>query len=87
MRNDPHPENFVQFNGDGTLLYKFNKATADAGVYQIHGADSVYATIGNEPYKWQLDLLINTNMNVQTTDNNYPFPGYTLETYQSFVRN
>ena len=87
LRNDPHPENFVQFNSDGTLLYKFNKASADAGTYQVHGPDSVYASIGNQPYRWQIDLLISTNFNIQTTNKNVPFPGYQLETYQSFVRN
>ena len=87
LHNDPHPENYVLFNGNGTLEYKFNKATPEVGTYQLHGHDSVYATIGNDLYKWQIDLLISTNCNVQTTKSDYPFPGYQLETYQSFIRN
>ena len=87
LRNDPHPENYVLFNNNGTLEYKFNKATPDIGTFQLRGIDSVYAVIGNRSYKWQIDLLINTNFNVQTTDNNIPGPNFSLETYQSFIRN
>ena len=87
LRNDPHPENYVSFNGNGTLEYKFNKASADVGTYQLHGKDSVYAIIGNELYKWKIDLLITTNFNVQATYLNYPAPGYQIENYQSFIRN
>ena len=87
LHNDPHPENYVTFNGNGTLEYKFNKSTPDVGTYQQKGTDSVYANIGGVIYKWKIDLLINTNFNVETTEKNYPYPGFQLETYQSFIRN
>lgn len=87
LKNDPHPENYVQFNSNGTLQYKFNKTTPDTGRYEFHGTDSVYSLINNVSYKWKVDLLIKTNFNVQTTNKDYPMPGFYTETYQSFTRN
>ncbi len=82
----PLPENYVLFNANGTLEYKFNKSTADAGTYTFVGSDSVYAVIAGETYKWKNLLLTETNFNVVNTSASPAYPGGTLDTYQTFVR-
>ena len=83
--NLPQP-NYISFNSNGSLEYRYNEPVAKSGTYQLKGADSVYAQIGGVEYKWKIDLLISTNLNVETTKQNYPGQGFRLETYQSFVK-
>ena len=81
----PEP-NYIIFNSNGTLEYRFNEPSPEIGTYQLKGPDSVYAILGGTTYKWKIDLLISTNLNVQTTTYDYPLHGYSVETYQSFVK-
>ena len=85
FHNLPQP-NYVVFNGNGTLEYRYNSPTSEMGTYLLKGADSVYATIGGTSYKWKIDLLISTNFNVQETTYDSPIHGFDMETYQSFVK-
>ena len=85
LHNLPQP-NYVIFNSNGTLEYRFNEPYSETGTYQVKGHDSVYANIGNTSYKWKIDLLINTNFNVQQTRFDFPLHGFDVETYQSFIR-
>ena len=85
LKNLPQP-NYVNFNSNGTLEYRYNEPSAETGTYQLKGPDSIYAVISGKTYKWKIDLLITTNFNVQTTTYNYPTPGANFETYQSFIR-
>lgn len=83
--NFPQP-NYVKFNTNGSLEYRYNEPVAETGTYQLKGNDSVYGQISGKEYRWKIDLLISTNLNVQTTKTNYPAQGFRLETYQSFVK-
>jgi hypothetical protein len=82
----PQPANYVIFNANGTLEYKFNKPTTDLGTYQFVGSDSVYATIGGSLYKWKNLLLTTQLFNVKNTQSYQPLPGTIVHTYQSFAR-
>ena len=78
--------NYVNFNSNGTIEYRYNTASSETGTYFLKGADSIYATLGGTLYKWKIDLLISTNFNVQTTAFDYPLHSFDTETYQSFVK-
>src|SRR6188768_3805993 len=39
IKQTPHPENYVRFDGGGNFEYRFNSYSSDIGVYQFKGAD------------------------------------------------
>ncbi len=82
----PVPENYVIFNANRTMEYRFNKTTSDFGTYSFVGTDSIYAIIEGTTYKWKNLLLTETNFNVLNTTTSPSFPGATLDAYQTFVR-
>lgn len=82
----PQPSNYVTFNADGTLEYRFNKPSIDRGTYQFIGNDSVYATIEGTLYKWEKLLLTTQIFNVKNTQSYQPMPGTTVNTFQTFAR-
>jgi hypothetical protein len=83
----PVVENFVSFDGISRLEYCFNSSSATGGEYAFVGSDSIDIKVGNDINRWKIDLLTNTNFNIErtSTDNN-AFPGATVVTYQGFVR-
>jgi hypothetical protein len=83
----PVVENYVSFDGVSHLEYCFNTSSASGGAYKFVSADSIDIKIGNDEHRWKIDLLTNTNFNIErtSTDNN-AFPGATVVTYQGFVR-
>lgn len=85
LPNHPQPKNYVTFNSNGSLEYKYNSTTAETGSWELKGEDSVYATIGTKQYKWRIDLLIKTNFNVKTSSTTSS-PGKVVDNYQSFVK-
>lgn len=85
LPNHPQPRNYVNFNSNGTLEYKYNSTSAETGTWELKGDDSVYATIGTKQYKWHLELVIKTNLNVMSSSTTSA-PGKVVETYQSFVK-
>ncbi len=80
----PQPSNYINFNANGTLEYKFNSPTLQTGTYEFIGMDSIYAKIGGTQYRWQNLLLTTEIFNVKYTNGNAP--GTTIHTYQSFAR-
>lgn len=83
----PVIENYVSFDGVSRLEYCFNSSTSTGGEYVFVGPDSIDIKMGGVTNRWQIDLLTNTNFNIErtSTDNN-SFPGATVVTYQGFVR-
>jgi len=83
----PVVENYVSFDGVSHLEYCFNTSSASGGEYGFVSTDSIDIKIGNDKNRWKIDLLTNTNFNIErtSTDNN-AFPGATVVTYQGFVR-
>jgi hypothetical protein len=83
----PIPENYVSFDGISRLEYCFNSSSASDGDYKFIGHDSIDIKIGNEINRWKIQLLTNTNFNIERTYTDYTkFPGATVVTYQGFVR-
>ena len=85
LPNHPQPKNYINFNSNGSLEYKYNSTIAETGTWELKGDDSVYATIGTKQYKWHVELLIRTNFNVMASSTSSA-PGKVVETYQSFVK-
>ena len=83
----PVVENYVSFDGVSRLEYCFNASSSTGGEYAFAGSDSIDLKVGTEINRWKIDLLTNTNFNIErtSTDNN-SFPGATVVTYQGFVR-
>ena len=83
----PVVENYVSFDGVSRLEYCFNTSNSTGGEYAFAGEDSIDIKMGNDIGRWRIDLLTNTNFNIEktSTDNN-SFPGATVITYQGFVR-
>jgi hypothetical protein len=83
----PVVENYVTFDGVSRLEYNFNAPAATSGEYAFVGSDSIDLKVGTEINRWKIDLLTNTNFNIErTSNNNSSFPGATVVTYQGFVR-
>ena len=83
----PVRENFVSFDGVSHLEYCFNSSTATSGEYSFVGKDSIDIKVGSETKRWRVDLLTNTNFNIERTSfDDTAFPGATVITYQGFVR-
>lgn len=83
----PVVENYVSFDGVSRLEYCYNASTSTGGEYAFVPGDSIDIKLGTEIRRWKIDLLTNTNFNIETTStNNTSFPGATVVTYQGFVR-
>ena len=83
----PVVENYVSFDGVSHLEYCFNSSSATGGEYSFVGKDSIDIKVGNDINRWKIDLLTNTNFNIQRTYiDNTKFPGATVVNYQGFVR-
>lgn len=83
----PVIENYVSFDGVSHLEYCFNSRSATDGEYSFVGNDSIDIKVGNDINRWKIQLLTNTNFNIERTYvDNTKFPGATVVTYQGFVR-
>ena len=83
----PVIENYVSFDGVSRLEYCFNSSSATGGSYSFVGKDSIDIKVGNDTNRWKINLLTNTNFNIQRTYiDNTKFPGATVINYQGFVR-
>lgn len=83
----PIVENYVSFDGISRLEYCFNSSSATGGDYKFIGQDSIDIKVGTEINRWKIQLLTNTNFNIERTYiDNTKFPGATVVTYQGFVR-
>jgi hypothetical protein len=83
----PIPENYVSFDGVSRLEYCFNSPSSTSGDYKFIGHDSIDIKVGNETNRWKIQLLTNTNFNIERTYiDNTKFPGATVVNYQGFIR-
>ncbi len=83
----PVVENYVSFDGISRLEYCFNTSSSTGGEYAFAGSDSIDIKVGTEINRWRIDLLTNTNFNIErTSTDNTSFPGAKVITYQGFVR-
>jgi len=83
----PVIENYVAFDGVSRLEYCFNSSSSTGGEYAFVGSDSIDIKVGTEINRWKINLLTNTNFNIErTSTDNTSFPGATVITYQGFVR-
>jgi hypothetical protein len=82
----PKPTNFVQFDAGGSFQYCFNSTTADAGIYQFIGTDSLISNTSTNIYRWKMLTLTDVLFTVMNTSTDPAYPGASVETYQTFVR-
>lgn len=80
-----HP-NFVRFDSNGNFEYKFNATSADIGIYQFVGVDSIVSNSLPNSYRWKILTLTSVLFTVVNTTTDPAYPGAIVERYQTFVR-
>ena len=83
----PKPQNFVNFDANGSFEYRYNSPVSDIGNYQFVGADSVIADATTKNFRWKMLTLTKDLFTVvMTSTSDAYYPGYYVENYQTFVR-
>ena len=86
IKSNPKPENFVQFDANGSFEYKLNSTTSDIGTYEFTGPGTLVTNSSPKSYNWTMITLTDVLFTVITKGPDAAFPGAYVERYQTFTR-
>jgi hypothetical protein len=86
LKPQPKPENFVRFDANGSIEYRFNSPISDIGTYEFAGAGKLITNSLPKSYNWTMLTLTSVLFTVVSKGTDPVFPGAFVERYETFTR-